>query len=83
MATMVNELLGRQAAGNLSETQVACLARTFRRTNVSVWIDDVTGRCVYRNADADRDAPVTRGSARFDIHDHMGRVVAQMYLDGR
>jgi len=83
MATMVNELLGRPAAGSLSGTQVACLARTFRRTNAAVWIDDVTGRCVYRNADVGRDAAFTRGSARFDIRDHTGRVVARMYLDGR
>jgi hypothetical protein len=82
MATMVNELLGRQAAASLSETQVACLARTFRRTNAAVWINDNTGRCVYRSANAGEDSLVRHDAAQFDIRDHTGRVVAQLHLDG-
>ncbi|MBP7937334.1 MAG: hypothetical protein KA354_22035 [Phycisphaerae bacterium] len=64
---------------HLSETQLLALARTYDTASSPIWIEDMSGACVYQNVCAETgDWPSEAPLACFEVFDHLGRVVARL-----
>jgi hypothetical protein len=74
--TAVAERRGR----TLTNGTLTALARTYDGVASSVWIHDLEGDCVYRNASARTWPEPPHGGLGFDILDHAGKPVGRLTL---
>ena len=68
-----------RASHRISETQRLALARTYDSVASPVWIEDMSGACVYQNSSAAMgDWPSESPMTCFEVLDHHDRVVARL-----
>jgi len=61
-----------------SNTHLACLARTYDRATVPVWIYDLSARCIYENRSARGVRADAVSRLLFEIVDSRNRVVGHL-----
>ena len=64
----------------LSPSDLAGMARTFDESTQAVWIHDLSGRCVYRNARASRTIPCASADAVHELLDHHDRRIGHLHV---
>lgn len=80
MTTMVahSRLAVRPSA--LSAEQLAGMARTFDDAAQAVWVQDLSGRCVYRNRLAGQTVFCPASDTLHEILDHENHRIGQLRL---
>jgi hypothetical protein len=77
MVSSTGTHLGEMMAA-FTDDQLASLARTCSCVRHPIWVQDLSDRCVYRNAPADPAACPSDDALVFDILDHNGNVVGTL-----
>ncbi len=80
MTTLVAHPRLTQRPSAFSHIQLADLARTFDDSEQAVWINDLSGRCVYRNRAAGQTSSSSETDAAHEILDDQDRRIGHFCL---